>query len=256
MRISRTCVLSLAALLLAASAARAEEAAPTLIFGTYYRCTMGNEDRADAIFGEHMVPALKAEVAAGRIGGWGWGRHWLGGDWRRLYYVSGTDLDKIIDARDAMVAKMLGDEAHKKAMAEFNSVCSSHDDYLWEVAASGPGPAEPGLARGAVAVSTYFVCDSHEAEADAIVKGSLAPTMNRLAKEGKLGSWRWLEHRMGGRYRRALVLDSADHKSAMKVWPSLVATLEKEQSQMFARFGEICDSHSDYVWDIGMPAGK
>lgn len=256
MRISRTCVSSLAALLLAASAAVAEDAPPTLIFGTYYRCTMGSEDRADAIFAEHMVPALKAEVAAGRLGGWGWGRHWLGGDWRRLYYIQGKDLDKMIDARDAMIAKMLGAEASKKAFAEFNGVCSSHDDYLWSVVASSQNAADVGRVRGAVGQTTYYVCDSNESEADAIVKTGLAPTLNRLVKEGKLGSWSWLEHRMGGRLRRAMVMDSGDHKSAMRLWGSLVGELEKDQPEMFRRFGQICDSHNDYIWDMGLPAAK
>ncbi len=255
MRISRTCVFALLGLL-AAPAGWSQDAPTTMIFGTYYRCEAGQEERADALFAEHMVPALKAEVAAGHIGAYGWGRHWLGGDWRRLYYVSGTDLDKIVDARDAMMGKMRGDEAHKKAMAEFNTICGSHDDYLWSSVASSQGATEVGRVRSAVGMSTYYVCNSREGEADAIVKSGLAPILNRFVKEGKLSSWSWLEHRMGGKYRRAIVLDSADHKSALKNWETLVGAFVKEQPELFARFGEICDSHSDYIWDMGLPAGK
>lgn len=253
MRIPKTCVFALLGLL-AVSAAWGQDAPAPMVFGTYYRCAAGQEDRVDALFAEHMVPALKAEVAAGRIGGWGWGRHWLGGDWRRLYYISGTDVDKMMDARDAMIAKLRGDEAGKKAMAEFNTICGSHDDYLWEVAAASQAAPDVGRVRAAVGMSTYYVCGNGESEADAIMKSAIAPILNRHVKEGKIASWSWLEHRMGGKYRRVLVTDSSDHKSAMKLWGTLVGAIQKEQPDLFARFGEICSSHSDYIWDLGVPA--
>jgi hypothetical protein len=254
MNFAKTCVLTLLGLL-AAPAAWGQDAPTTLIFGTYYRCAAGQEERADALFAEHMVPALKAEVAAGRIGAYGWGRHWLGGDWRRLYYISGTDLDKIIDARDAMVAKLRGDEASKKAVEEFNTICGSHDDYLWSTVASSQSATDVARVRSAVGMSTYYVCGNGESEADAIMKSAIAPILNRHVKEGKIASWSWLEHRMGGKYRRVLVTDSNDHKSAMKLWSTLVGAIRKEQPELFARFGEICDSHSDYIWDM-TPAAK
>jgi hypothetical protein len=253
MRILKTCAFGLLGLL-AVPVAWGQDAPTTLIFGTYYRCTQGQEERADVLFNEHMAPLFKAEVAAGRLGAYGWGHHWLGGDWRRLQYISGPDLDKLIDARDAVIAKMQTAE-HAKAIAEFDSICSSHDDYLWSTVASSQSATDVGRVRSAVGMSTYYVCGSGESEADAIMKSAIAPILNRHVKEGKIASWSWLEHRMGGKYRRVLVTDSSDHKSAMRLWGTLVGAIQKEQPDLFARFGEICDSHSDYIWDMN-PAAK
>jgi len=253
MRIFKTCAFGLLGLL-AAPAAWGQDAPTTTIFGTYYRCTQGQEERADALFNEHMAPLFKAEVAAGRLSAYGWGHHWLGGDWRRLEYISGPDLDKLLDARDAVIAKLQTAE-HAKAMAEFDTICSSHDDYIWSAVATSQNATEVGRVRTAVGASTYYVCDSRESEADAIMKSAMAPVLNQHVKEGKIASWSWLRHRMGGKYRRALVIDSSDHKAAVNYWGTLVGALQKEQPDMFGRFGEICSSHTDYVWDMN-PAAK
>jgi hypothetical protein len=106
---------------------------------TYYRCVQGDAARADTIFKEHVVPYFNAEKGAGRITGFGWAKHWSGGDWRRLFYFSGNDPDKLLDTYLGLI-KMAESAQHAKAMDEFDRVCSSHDDYTWR-SKSGPKPA-------------------------------------------------------------------------------------------------------------------
>ena len=246
-----TCAGGLA--LLAFAAISAEAADPTsYTLATYYRCNEATEERADAIVKETIEPLLKKEVDAGRFTAFGWGKHWLGGEWRRVAYIIGTDLDKLLDGRQAYIDALMTQQ--KKAADEFGAICTSHDDYLWSAIASSQAPGDVARVRGAYGVSTYFECSSQEDEADAILKAAYVPVLNQHVKEGKLVSWTWLRHMMGGKYRRALVLDSADYKSAIKYWGLLGPAIDQAAPTMSARFSDICHSHTDYVWEL--PAKK
>jgi hypothetical protein len=228
----------------------AAQDAPTLVVGTYYNCTQGKAERADAIYKERVAPIMKAEVAAGHIAGFGWAKHWEGAEWRRLEYMSGTDLDKLVDAREALIKKMESAE-FKKDMEEFDTICPSHDDYIWASVVGSQAAGDVGRVRSPVAMSTYFVCGAaDEDEADAIVKAVFAPILNQQVKDKKIASWNWLEHRMGGKYRRLLVFDGADHKSLLKFWGVLSPALDAASPTLSRRFNEICSSHTDYIWDM------
>jgi hypothetical protein len=221
----------------------------TYVIGTYYRCNQATEQRADAIYKETFAPLAQKEVEAGRLVAAGYGRHWLGGEWRRLEYLGGTDLGAIVDARQAIIESLMGKDA--KAGDEFSAICPSHDDYIWSSVASSQPPGAVARERAKVAMSTYFECTSQEKDADAIVKSAFAPVLSAHVKEGKIASWNWLEHIAGGKYRRLLVIDGADHKSVVSYWGTLDAALEAAQPESSKRFGEICHSHADYIWDLG-----
>jgi hypothetical protein len=109
-----------------------------------------------------------------------------------------------------------------------------------------------GRDRTTVAMSTYFVCDGGENEADAIVKAAIGPLMNAHVKEGKIASWNWLQHIAGGKYRRLLVIDGKDHTAVLEYWNALTQALDEAHPELAQRFTEICDSHSDYIWDMGV----
>ena len=242
------CTLACAALL-AAPAVEAQET-PTIVMAVYYHCTQGKTDRVDAIWKERVAPIMKAEVAAGHIAGYGWAKHWEGAEWRRLEYMSGTDLDKLVDAREALIKKMEAADI-KKDMDEFDTICPNHDDYIWASVVGSQAAGDVGRVRSPVAMSTYFACSAAgDDEADAIVKSAYAPVLNQFVKDKKIGSWNWLEHRMGGKYRRLLVIDGADHKGLLKLWSALAPALAAASPTMSRRFNEICPSHTDYIWDM------
>jgi hypothetical protein len=250
-RLWGVCCLFLGCLALLGAPALAAQNSPTpTVMATYYRCVQGDVARADAIFKEHVTPFLKSEQAAGRIIAFGWQKHWSGGDWRRLFYVTGTDPDKLLDSYMALI-KMGQSPEHAKAMDEFDRICSSHDDYTWRPVAASQSAADIGRVRSPYAMSTYYICNSHENEADFIVKTVFAPILNQRVKDGKIASWIWQEHLMGGKYRRMLVVDGASVKALMQNWASLQTDLEKANKDLSNRFTEICDSHSDYIWETG-----
>jgi hypothetical protein len=119
-------------------------------------------------------------------------------------------------------------------MDEFDRICSSHDDYTWRAKASSQASGDTGRARSAFAMSTYYVCNAHEPEADFIVKTVYAPILNQRVKDRKIDSWTWDEHLMGGKYRRLLVVDGASPKALIQHWGSLQEELEKGQPRHVA----------------------
>jgi len=99
-------------------------------------------------------------------------------------------------------------------------------------------------------MATYYVCNAQETEADFIVKTFVAPILNQRVKDRMIDSWAWDEHLMGGKYRRLLVVDGASVKALMQNWNTLQGDLQKANPDLSRRFTEICDSHSDYIWEI------
>lgn len=212
----------------------------------YYRCNQATEQQADAIYQEHVAPLYAKQVEAGRLTSHGWARHWLGGEWRRHSWIIGTDVDAMVEAREAVIQEL--QQNHGEAMQEFYAICSSHDDYVWGEVVSSSVPAQEGVGAG-VGATTYFECGSDDAEADAIVTSVFAPVMNARVEEGEIASWTWLRHELGGRYERALVTNVASHRAALAHGRGIAAALGQAAPEMSRRFGEICPSHTDYVWD-------
>jgi hypothetical protein len=237
-----------ATVMLAAAVVSAQEAT-TYVFGQYFRCNEAKEDRADAIYKETVAPILEKQVKAGKLITAGWERHWMGGEWRRLGIMIGTDLNAMVAARDAYVGELT--KEHAAAAEEMSSICPSHDDYVWAVVASSRPPDSVGTNRPAVGSTTYFQCDaSKEDEADAIVKTAFAPVFDQQVKDGKIVSWTWIRHVMGGKYRRALVLDGNTHAGMLTFWNGVSPALDKAAPELGRRFNQICSSHSDYIWDL------
>jgi hypothetical protein len=247
MRLGQVCAVALAACL-AASAVGAQDT-QTFIAGTYYRCDVASEDRADAIYEETIAPVIQKQVDARKLVASGYARHWMGGEWRRLEYIGATSLSALVEARQAIIGELIGGAS--EAAKEFDAICPSHDDYIWTSVASSQAPEAVARDRAKVGMSTYFVCDSREKEADAIVKSAFAPVMNAHVKEGKIASWNWLQHLVGGKYRRILVIDAADHASVLEYWSGFDQALDAAQPELSQRFTDICPAHTDYIWDMG-----
>ncbi len=105
-------------------------------FSTYFVCDSAKEARADEIVKETMAPLWDAQIKAGNINSWSWFEHIVGGKYRRLAVVDGPSFEKILAARGAVIQAM--SEKQKDAMKEFDEICGSHQDYMWEVRLPAP----------------------------------------------------------------------------------------------------------------------
>jgi hypothetical protein len=97
----------------------------------YFDCDMGREDRADEIVEKTLGPIYNSHVTKGGITSWGWLRHNVGGEWRRVATTTATDVKTLLTARNAIFAEV--NEKAKAASDEFNSICGSHQDYIWDI---------------------------------------------------------------------------------------------------------------------------
>ena len=105
-------------------------------FSVYYVCKMAKESRADEIVEETLAPLFNAQMEAGNFTSWGWLSHVVGGKYRRLATYTAPTFDKLIAGRSGVIAGLMGD--HSEAADEFNSICSSHQDYLWNIELEKP----------------------------------------------------------------------------------------------------------------------
>lgn len=237
----------LSALTLSCMAQEDEEPAPFYIYSTYFYCGGGPLGRVDELTAE-TAPIMDKLAEDGTIGGWGWYAHHTGGGWQRLSFHFADSMEKLIDGSDAIQAALqaANDDADDDQKS-FGEICYRHDDYIWQgVAGSGP-PAESPKAG----FSTYHVCDfAGEERADEIIKEHAAPILDRLVEEGKLLSWGWATHSVGGRFRKLQTMTGTDHHAVLAARDEFIEVIYAEGSSTGEELATVCGSHVDYMWDI------
>ena len=232
-----------ACLLFGMTAAADDKPAEVYVYSTYHYCDFSKQDRADEIFDQSQKLASEAAVKDGTISSYGWLAHQTGGQWRRADYFTAGSVQALLDAQKKMNPE--GDAKAKKLMAEFGAICSTHDDYIWRRVAGNIGTT----ARGSAAFSTYYVCDQgRESQADELIKSSIGPILDKLVTDGKLKTWGWNEHIVGGEYRRLATLSATDMKAVLEARSALVEALDNNPAGDMLT--DICPSHTDYMWEI------
>ena len=239
---SRIIVLAVAASLVA-SVVMAQQAPPPFIMATYYRCDYVKQARADTLYKQVIAPLLDRQVKAGNLTGYGFSSHRIGGVFRRLETWTAPTLDKLIAAQDAYNADL--DKTNPKGGAEFDAVCGSHDDYIWN-RELGTTPVS-GAPNPAFSYSRYLTCDmGRENEADMIMETALASLMNKHVQAGHIMGWGWFTHNMGGTIRRILNWSGKDVMSVLNAEQMISSDIAAHP--LGNTFTTICNSHSDYVW--------
>jgi len=246
-----TLVIACAALL-APSLGHAQEEANPAVFGIYYRCDQSQESRADEIVQETIGPVLDRHLEAGDISAWGWLAHTAGGEWRRVAYWVAADLGAALAATEKVVTEL--QEEHAEASQELTAVCPSHDDYIWTAMGGSQPTQDLAQERATAGMTVYYRCDiTRESRADTLFQEVLGPMLNQQVEAGRLNSWSWLAHSVGGELRRAAVYDGADHASILEARAAIIAEMQEGAAAAAGReFNEICNSHQDYLWNIMM----
>ncbi len=230
----------------------AQDEAPqtAFVYATYYTCDPAMETRADEIIQRTYATHYDAAVEAGNIASWSWLAHFVGGQWRRVLVLTALDMEHLLESSGALGEII--EESTPEAGRVFSEVCGEHVDYIWQIS-SDIGTITPGQNRGGSAgFSAYMVCDmSREERADEIMQETFGPIYDNYIESGDISSWGWLEHVVGGEYRRLLTMTAADHQTMMAVREKIVGDLRSRRNERaFNQFSEICHSHRDYMWDI------
>ncbi|MDP2479175.1 MAG: hypothetical protein Q8W51_11820 [Candidatus Palauibacterales bacterium] len=243
--------LTLPLVLAGPSLAQQEDAPTAFVSGTYYQCDQSSSPRASEIVRTVVWPVVQKHIAAGQVSGFGLLAHHTGGPWRRAIYYVGTDLPKLLAAQDSIVAELMAN--HAKETHELMSICPSHDDYIWSYVAASQPATDVATARPAFAFSTYQVChEATEGLGDEVMKALYAPIYDKQVKAGRLHSWGYYSHFVGGKYRRLLALDGPSYNSILAARDSIIAETQAKYPQISAAVATVCDGHTDYMWDIEM----
>lgn len=225
--------------------AQEDEAPERYTYATYLYCDTSTEDQADEYVAKFDAPVLDKLVTSGKLAAWGWMRHHTGGQWRRIRWHAADSVIGAIDALDVMGKAM--EEAYPDEDGPGTGVsCKRHDDYIWKVEAGSLGNE-----RGKVGISVYFSCNvAKEERGDEIVKESFAPVFDKLVEDGKLSSWGWQSHVIGGWFRRLHTMTAPDYETLLAARTEALDQMYGEDNAAGAEFSEICGAHHDYLWDI------
>jgi hypothetical protein len=214
---------------------------PTYVYVTYLRCSNGTVDRADDTAVKLYKPALNAMLASRAVSTWGWMAHNTGGEWTRAQYLTAPTATAAVAANLNLHVNI----DRPKSKVAFDEACGSTEEYVWHLLAGNDANGR----RGNAAFSTYYICDqSRERQADALVKRVFAPMYDRLVADGKLSSWGWAEHIIGGKYRRLATMTAPTVEALVAARESIVAAAEHDP--LSDTLTSICGSHQDYIWDI------
>jgi hypothetical protein len=236
-------IAAFACLGVAAPGSAQDDEGGSFIYATYYYCDVTQQERVDEIVGNLDKPIYDAAVDDGTILAWGWLVHHTGGKWRRAQYHRAPSLAALLASQEKIGDAI--DAKNKKMAMEGGKICNAHDDYIWRSMAGNEGTRS----RGKVSFSVYHICDvARESQADAIVKTVYAPIYDRMVAEGKLVSWGWAEHIVGGEYRRLATMTAGDIPALLQARTAVVAAID--EAPLTATFDAICGPHADYMWEI------
>jgi hypothetical protein len=204
--------------------------------------TQGNMDNVVEAYDK---PEFDQWVEDGKLMGWGYLSHFTGGHWRRAqYHISATIADAL-DAQASIFGEIYSDNREGgQARAE---ACEAHDDYVWAVQQG----SAPETERGDISLSVYYVCDvTDQLRADNIFAEVFAPELDQYQQDGKIASWNWQAHVIGGEYRRLQTVTGDDYATVNAARIEVQQKVNQEHPNLGREFGKICDSHTDYLWDI------
>lgn len=215
----------------------------TFVYGTYYYCDVATQGDMDDIVEQYEKPVFDQWVADGKIMAWGYYSHFTGGQWRRLQFHVSDTLAGAINTQQNIFGEIYGN--NPAAGAARGNACASHDDYVWAASqGSGPNDAQP-----AAALSVYYVCDfDRQSRADEIVEQYFAPMLDQQVADGKISSWIWSNHLLGGHYRRLQSISGDSHEAILAARGEILQ--QATDNELWDEFNDICGSHSDYLWNV------
>lgn len=227
----------------------AQDAAQSVVYASYFECDPSRVAVADSLMRSFWTPLVDSHITAGHALAWGWLGHHTGGTWSRAFYVVAPDVANAVAVVEALGADAM--KTNPAAMTETDAACPRHEDYIWQRVTGSQATADFAHVRPPAGFNIYYECDpAREQRADAIVAATFAPILNRLVTSGDLNSWGWLEHIVGGKYRRLLVTDGRDASTLVGAFGKVSAELRTGHASAFGEFSQVCGSHQDMIWEM------
>lgn len=226
--------------------AQDEDPAQAYVYATYHVCDLATQDQLDEVIEQYDKPVLDKAVEDEQMNAWGYYSHMTGGQWRKLQFHIAPTMEAVLENQQTIFGEIYGD--NPAAGQARSAACAGHDDYIWALLNGSNIGGDGDGATPAASLSVYYVCDfTREEEADKIFAENMAPVLNQMIEDDKLAGWGWLAHRVGGKYRRLQTMTGASHAAVLAARLDL---LQATGGQSGGGFGEICGSHTDYLWNV------
>ena len=225
------------------SAQEEEDKKETYIYASYFICKNAMFKQVDENVNTHLAPIYDAAVADGTLGGWGWLAHHTGGRWNRIFYHVSDSIAGLFAAQ-----KTMAERTKDAPDGGFSEACGPHEDYIWQSVANNGLLGD----RGSAGMSVYHVCDiTKEERADELVKTVFAPVYDKALADGKIKSWGWSTHVVGGKYRKLGTMTGDSFEAVLAARGEILQAIYGDGDNAEANeFSTICGSHSDYLWQI------
>lgn len=228
-----------------AAVAQDDETPKGFSYVTYYVCDVATQGNMDNIVENNESDVFDKWVEEGKLISWGYLSHFTGGRWRRAQYHVSPTMDDALRNQSEIFREIYSD--NREGGQARSEACEAHDDYLWALS-QGSGP---GTDRGKVSLSVYYVCSvADQSRADEIFAQTYAPKLDEMKEKGKIASWGWQSHALGGKYRRLQTVTGEDYASVTAARFEALQHVNQDHSELGREFSQICDSHVDYLWDI------
>ena len=211
---------------------------PRYAFAMYYECNPNLEGAVDQAVMGSIAPIYQRHVDSGDLDSWAWRAHAIGGPWRRSAVIVASDLETVLETRAAIVREVQAEAP--AAVNLLNAGCPVHEDYVWWLMlesqeASATPEATPSL-------TAFYRCDGAPlGEVGTIVRERVGPFLEGMVREGRLTTWAWGGHVMGGVYDQVLYLAGDSHISILQARADL-------NSAGVGNFGQLC-SREEYAWN-------
>ena len=226
------------------TASAEDKPAEVYVYSTYHYCDFSKQERADEIFDQSQRLASEAAVKDGTISSYGWLAHQTGGQWRRADYFTAGSVQALLDAQKKMNPE--GDDEIQEAHGGIRGDLQ-HSRRL-HLATGGRQYRHHRSGYGRI-------LDLLRLRPGARVPGRRDSSSRRSGRsstswltDGKLKTWGWNEHIVGGEFRRLATLSATDMKALMEARGALVEALDSNPAGDMLT--EICPSHADYMWEI------
>lgn len=99
-------------------------------YSSYYTCDMSRSERLAEIIAL-ASPEMNAAVTDGLLDSWMWGGHIMGGPETHVFSYRGASHASLLTGIHQLQSRLFA--KHPDETREFAEICSTHQDYLWDI---------------------------------------------------------------------------------------------------------------------------
>lgn len=224
-----------------------EASGPSHVYEAFYRIHMADLDAWNESYFEHSVPVLEELQAEGVIEGFGQSEHHTGGHYNIRFVARTYDWASIETFWNEYLSRL----GERSSLPDVQRMILEHEDQIWNIGeVNTPDDFQPSLLYSAMFGLNFTDMDEWNSTWSSV----MADFVEEAADEGVRIGWVRLDHNTGGPHnsKHLYLFENWDDIDDF-IFGRVLATLEEEQPDLWARVLEMMDFHDDIVWINSTP---